>query len=142
MRTILRLLAVAFAVSLPAAAAHADSKVTPSGTLISKALSADGSVRGFTGSVKPFGPVVGVLTLQVNPDFSFQGQFVLFGKSGAAYGHFVGQFTSANTYFERLFFDGGTGRFDEISGYADVLGSLDASGNGTDVVVGGEIFLD
>jgi hypothetical protein len=127
--------------ALPASVAQADSCVRPQGTLHSKPVSADGSLRAFTGDVTPFGPIAGVLTLHINPDGSFTGRFAFEGRRGVAYGTLVGQFIMPNTYVEQLTFTGGTGKYAGISGYADVMGTLNPDGTGTDTVEDGQICL-
>jgi hypothetical protein len=133
-------IALAFAImALPAAGA--DKAATPSGTISSTALSPDGSLRAFTGYVSPFGPVDGGLMILVDPATgSFTGQFAFEAKGGMVFGTIEGSFTSASTYVERLTFTGGAGKYSKVSGYADVLGSLDlADGSGFDTVHGGQV---
>jgi hypothetical protein len=118
--------------------------VTPSGTIDSIPLSTDGSMRTFTGYVTPFGPVVGFLQLQINQSTgAFTGEFVIVAVGGTACGTIQGQFTSGNTYVEKLTFTGGTGFYTGISGYAyPVFGTLNPmTGTGRDTITGGQICL-
>lgn len=131
---------LALALVVPAQA-RADC-VTPSGTLNSIPLSADGSLRAFSGNVAPFGQITGVLQIHVNHLGAFTGQFAFTTSAGTAYGIIHGQFLSGNTYVESLTFTGGTGSYTGISGYATVSGMLNlTTGTGMDTVLGGQICL-
>jgi hypothetical protein len=124
------------------APARADSCVTPSGTIDSRPVSADGSLRSFTGDVTPFGPITGGLQLHFNPDGSYTGQFALKARGGTAYGTILGHFTSRSTYVEQMTFTGGTGRYAGIYGYAyPVEGTLNPDGTARDTVEGGQVCL-
>src|SRR5262245_18689304 len=85
--------------------------VTPSGTLSSFPLSGDGTERVFTGTVSPFGAVVGALVIYPNADGTFTGQFAFRAKGGTVYGTIEGFFTSPTSYVETITFLGGTGKY-------------------------------
>jgi hypothetical protein len=137
------LVALSIVAGLPASHAQAAQVVIPAGTIHSRPVSADGSLRTFSGKVTPFGPIAGKLALQVDPmSGAFTGEFLFHAPAGTAYGTIQGQFTSESTYVERLTFVGGTGKYAGISGYADVTGSLNPNnGTGVDTVTGGQIYL-
>jgi hypothetical protein len=132
--------AALLALFLAATPAHAGC-VTPSGTINSTSLSPDGSLRAFTGNVSPFGPLNGILQIQVNPDYSFTGEFAFVARGGTAYGTIKGQFLPTGGYVEQLTFTGGTGIYKGITGYASLMGSLNPDGTGQDMVTGGQICL-
>jgi hypothetical protein len=94
--------------------------------------------------VTPFGPIAGILQVQVNQSTgAFTGEFAFVARGGGVFGTIQGQFTSANTYVERLTFTGGTGIYTGISGFAfPVFGTLNLmDGTGHDTIMGGQISL-
>src|SRR4051794_5583969 len=98
----------------PASVAWADTCYDPTGgTFYSAPVSADGAQRIFAGKAKPFGPIIGSLTLQrIDPiTGTFSGIFTIQNNRGTAYGILEGHYTSANTYEETLTFLGGTGKY-------------------------------
>jgi hypothetical protein len=134
------LLAGLAALTLATSPALADS-VTPSGTLNSIPLSADGTVRAFCGSVQPFGNVQGGLALFPNADGTFTGDFIMLARGEIVYGTIAGFFTSQTTYFETITFTGGTGRCRRISGQVQLSGTFHPDGTATDTVVGGTVSI-
>jgi hypothetical protein len=123
--------------------AKADSWETPKGAVNSRPESYDGMVRSFTGKVKPFKQLGGVLHLQYTSQTTFIGEFSFQDHKGTASGSLSGHFTSPDhsTFEETLILEEGTDEYEGISGHIDFRGAIRPDFTGTDTVTGGQVFL-
>ena len=143
-------LALATGLGPAGSAARAGDWIVPTGGGGAVPIDANGGLR-YTGTISPFGPLVGVGQGAIAPDLStLMSEFVLAGPDGSTVSvTTTGSLIYANPaaspfayYFETITIDSGTGRFAQASGTIYLIAVIDLS-NGTsmDWVVGGCVRL-